>query len=371
MIQVSRPSLGIQELEAVGGVFDSGWLGMGPAVERFEAALSDYLGVRHVFAVINCTSALQLALKACSAGPGREVVLPSFTFVGGVQAVLATGAVPVFCDIRANDMNMDPADLEGLINERTAAVMPVHFGGACCDMDSITGLARDKGVPVVEDAAHAFGSSCSGRMAGTLGDAGCFSFDPIKNITCGGGGALVTGDGRLAKLFSGMRNIGMDRDGWSRRTNERIWEYTVATEGHRFHMPDMNAAVGLVQLKRAGGFRDRKLEIVRNYDDAFGELDGLVTLHRDWREIFPFSYTVRVTGGRRDALATQLRGRGVSTTVHFVPNHTQPLFRGFARPLPVTERMYGEVLNLPLHVEMTDGDVGAVIESVRAFFKIS
>ncbi len=368
MIPVQRPYLGAEELEAVGKVFDSRWLGLGAVTKDFEDKLREFLGVKYVLAVNTGTSALHLALDVLDMRPGDEVIVPSLTFVASVQAIMSAGARPIFCDVREDTLNMDVKDALGRVTSRTKAVIPVHYGGEACQMDELIAFARKQKIRIVEDAAHAFGSSYKGRKVGTLGDLTCFSFDPIKNITCGEGGAVTTCDETLYKKMIPKRILGIDNDTWSRYRGERNWFYEVVTPGYRYHMPNINAAVGLEQLKRADKFRSRKQAIVAAYDAAFAHVPGLTLIRHDPKETFPFFYILRALDKQRDALAGYLREKGVGTGVHYIPNHLQPLFSEFRSSLPVTERLFDELLTLPLYYEMTDNDVAAVIEAVSRFF---
>jgi perosamine synthetase len=362
-----RPCIGPAELEAVREVLESRWLGRGRLTKEFEDRLADYLGVRHVIAVNSGTAALHLALDALELKTGEEVIVPSLTFVSSVQAILAAGGRPVFCEVNPDSLNMEPGDAAACLSERTRAILAVHYGGRLCDMEGLRRLAAGRGIRLVEDAAHAFGSAVAGARAGSLGDIGCFSFDPIKNITCGGGGAVVTNDGELAERIRARHNVGLETDSWSRLTGERPWFYRVVEPGYRYYMSNLNAAIGLVQLERMEEFRARKRAIVRRYDEAFSATEGLTVVRHDLEDVFPFNYVVRVDGGRRDALMRHLKERGIGTTIQFIPNHMQPVFASFARPLPVTEQLYEEILTLPLYVEMSDADVEEVIGEVQAF----
>jgi perosamine synthetase len=232
----------------------------------------------------------------------------------------------------------------------------------------IAALARARGLKIVEDAAHAFGSTYKGRKVGTLGDITCFSFDPIKNITCGEGGAVATDDDQIAGRIIPKRILGIDNDTWSRYRNERNWFYEVVTPGYRYHLSNVNAAIGLEQLKRFDAFKTRKQEIVARYDETLDDLTGLSLIEHGGSETFPFFYIVRVLDGRRDDLMQHLKGRGVGTGVHYIPNHIQPLFAEYRTELPVTDQLYEEIMTLPLYYEMKDSEVDSVIDAVRAFF---
>ena len=371
MIPFSRPYFGHEELGAISRVLDSRWVGLGAVTQEFEDQLRGVLGVKHVIAVNTGTSALHVALDALDLQEGDEVIVPSMTFVSPVQAILSAGATPVFCDVTLDTLNVDPVDVAARITPRTRAIMPVHYAGVPCDMDAILSLGSHHHLRIVEDAAHAFGSRYKGRNIGVLGDLTCFSFDPIKNITCGEGGAVATEDDELARRIIPRRNVGIESDRWSRRDALRPWDYQVVTHGFRYHMPNLNAAIGLEQLKRLEEFRARKNEIVRRYDQALGESTGLALLRHDLVDAFPFMYVVRVLAGRRDALMLHLKEHGIATGVHYIPNHLQPLFENQRVSLPVTEGVFEEILTLPLFFEMTDDQVESVIAGVGAFFHAS
>jgi perosamine synthetase len=369
VIPVQRPYLGQEELTAVAKVFDSRWLGMGAVTQEFEERLREFLGARHVLAVNTGTAALHLALTALDLRPGDEVIVPSLTFVSSVQAILAVGARPVFCEVSEDTLTIDVHDVGRRVTVKTRAVMPVHYGGLVCDMDALLPFAREQKLWVVEDAAHAFGSSYKGCQVGTLGDVTCFSFDPVKNISCGEGGAIVTNNEDLATRLLPVRNVGIKKDSWNRQSGTRHWFYEVVAPGYRYHLSNLNAAIGLEQLKRFTMFKARKQAIVRRYDQALTDISGLRLLSRNLDETFPFFYVVRVLGKRRDALIEYLQEKGIGAGVHYIPNHLQPLFADCRVPLPTTERLFEEITTLPLYFEMTDAEVEAVISAVRAFFR--
>lgn len=368
MIQVSRPTLGAEELSAVGRVFDTGWLGLGSTTYDFEQALSGRFGGREVVAVNTGTAALHIALAVLELQPGDEVILPSLTFAASVQATLAAGGTPVFCESREADLLIDVDDVERRLTPRTRAIMPVHYCGQACDMDRLLALARAHGLSIVEDAAHAFGSTYHGEPVGSFGDLTCFSFDPIKNITCGEGGAVTTGDPDLAERLRRLRLLGIDKDTWHRYRNTRSWQYEVTGPGFRYHMPNFCAAIGLAQLPKLDAFVARRRAIGRAYDERFRSSRTVRTLAVDYDETAPHIYIVRVLAGRRDAFMEFLAARGVGTGIHYIANHVHPHFAGFLRgPLPVADRLWREIVTLPLHVAMTDADVETVVVAVEEF----
>ena len=368
MIPVQRPFLGPEELQAVERVFQSGWLGLGEVTQAFESELRRFLGARHAVAVSNGTAALHLALDALDLKPQDEVLVPTLTFVATPQAVVMAGATPVFCDVDPGTFNLDVHDAASRITPRTKAILPVHYGGTACDMDAVHRLAAEAHLHVVEDAAHAYGSMYKGRKIGTLSELTCFSFDPIKNITCGEGGAVVTSDQGLAEKVAARRVLGIVRDTAPRPEAAHPWSYTVAEPGFRYHMGNLNAAIGLEQMKRFDAFCKRRRVIAGRYEEALAGISGLLLREQHLQETCPFFYVVRVLDGRREALISHLKENGIMTGVHYVPNHLHRLFADRRPSLPIAERLGQEILTLPLFYEMTDEQVEFVIAAVRRFF---
>lgn len=366
-IPVQRPFLGPEELQAVERVFESRWLGLGAFTEAFERELRTFLGVRHAIAVSSGTAALHIGLDILDLQPGDEVLVPTLTFVATAQAVMMTGATPVFCDVEASTFNLDVNDAAARITRRTKAIIPVHYGGTACDMEAVGRLAAEAHLTVVEDAAHAFGSTYQGRKIGTLSDITCFSFDPVKNITCGEGGAVVTNNRDLAAKAASRRVLGITRDAWSRLATAQPWSYDVDGPGFRYHMSNINAAIGLEQMKRFEAFRARRQAIARRYDEALAGVPGLLLREQRLPETCPFLYAVRVMDGRRDALMDHLKEAGIMTGVHYIPNHLHRAFAHLRTSLPTAERLVQEILTLPLFYEMTDEQVELVIAAVRRF----
>ena len=361
-IAISRPSLGAEELRAVESVFQSGWLGLGRVTRDFEEALERYLGCRHAVAVNSGTSALHIALSAFDIGPGTEVIVPSITFAASVQAILATGAVPVFCDVDARTGLADLADVERRITPRTRALMPVHLYGGVCDVDAWLALAERHGCWVIEDAAHAFGSSHRGRRIGSFGHATCFSFDPIKTITCGEGGAVALGDGGRADVIRRRRALGIETEAGAAGHRE------VVSEGFRYHLSNLSAAIGLAQLAKVDDFIRRRRAICHAYEAAFRALRHVRIPVVGWDAVAPHIYVVRVDPLRRAGFTAALLQAGVETGLHYVANHVQPYFRRHATaPLPVAERFWQEIVTLPLHCALSDADVRTVIAAVVAW----
>ena len=354
-LPVSRPSIGQEELKEVERVFSTGWLGLGSTVFEFENKLKDYLGVKYALAVNTGTTALHVALDGFGIKDGDEVIVPSLTFCASIQVITSLGARPVFCEINPDNLNINIADVKRRITRRTKAIMPVHYCGQACDMDALMEIGKNHNIYIIEDAAHAFGSSYKGEKIGGFGDATCFSFDPIKNLTCGEGGAVTLSDDKVAEIIRTKRILGIDKETWHRYRNDRAWFYEVTTQGYRYHMSNINAAIGIVQFRKFESFINRKKEIVQKYNDAFVHIKGIKILSWNLKETAPFTYIVRVL-------------KGVGTGVHYIPNHMQPFFRPFSTSLPITEQIGEEILTLPLYYDMTDEQVSTVIDSVSDFF---
>jgi dTDP-4-amino-4,6-dideoxygalactose transaminase len=235
-------------------------------------------------------------------------------------------------------------------------------------MARLSALAERHGIWIIEDAAHAFGSTYRERKIGTWGHATCFSFDPIKNITCGEGGAVVVSDDHIAERIRQMRILGMAKESWHRYAGTRTYQYEVTSQGFRYHMPNTCAAVGLVQLKKLEGFAARRREICVRYDEAIRPLHRVVPLDVNYADTVPHIYVLRVLDGQRERFMHALKNAGIDTGIHYIANHLQPFFvRHLREPLPLATRLSGEVVTLPLHCALSDDDVSRVIEAVVAF----
>ena len=369
MITVSQPDFGPAETAAVQSVIASHWVSLGPRTAAFEAALAEYLGVRHVIATSSCTGAIHLALAALEHDGRNEIIVPSLTFVATIQAILLAGYKPVFAEVNPKTLTIDVDDVARMISSRTRAFLPVHFAGYPCDIKQLGQLARRANISIVSDGAHAFGCSIKGQSIARQGMATCFSFSANKNITCGEGGVIATGSNALASRLKKLRFLGIDHAAWERRGLNKPWQYTVDGPGFRYHMSDINAAIGLAQLKRLDYFAKTRRQIAAVYDTELEGLPWTVPIARDLQYTIPHLYIMRVTHGLRDALFDNLRANGVSCGVHYFPNHLQPAFKKFSRPLPVTEQLADELISLPLHTRLAVREVKYIIEKTSNFLR--
>lgn len=370
MIKVSQGRLGAEELAEVKEAFDYGYFGMAYKVLEFEEALRKYLGAKHVIATNNCTSALHIAVDALGIGKGDEVITPSLTYIGAFQAISATRATPVPVDIYPDTLLIDTEDVKRKITPRTKAIMPVHYAGNPCDLDALTKIAGEHKLRIIEDAAHAFGSYYKGKKIGSFGDVICFSFDSIKNITCGEGGAVICHDAALADILGQKRNCGIKRlNQASTDWKERSLTYEVNTQGYRYHMSNINAGIGLAQLKKVDSFIARRREICRRYDSAFKNMTGISCLPINYDNVAPHIYVIRVKNGLRNKLSEYLKNLDIETGINYVPNHLHKLYSRKKVRLPETEKAYQEILTIPLHCGLSDDDVERVIQNVTGGIK--
>jgi len=389
-IPFARPFVGREEEEAAVRVLRSGWLTTGGEALAFEREFAEFLqspppgealapggGGLRCLAVSSATAGLHLALEACGVGPGDAVLVPSLTFAATAEVARYLGADPVFVDVSPGSFHMSPLALEraldGLPAGRAKAVVPVHYGGLMRDMGAILEICRARGLRVVEDAAHAFPSFAGGAFAGTLGDAGVFSFYATKTITTGEGGMVATRDGEIAARVSVMRSHGIDRSVWSRYSDAGApWYYEVVEAGYKYNLPDILAAIGRAQLSRAWGLLRAREGIAAAYDSAFGG-DGRFLLPPtgpgDARHLYPLRLDPRL-GVSRGEFVDRLKAAGVGASVHFIPLHTMPFYRdryGLSEGgFPETMASYRGEVSLPIWPGMGGGQVGRVVAAALA-----
>jgi dTDP-4-amino-4,6-dideoxygalactose transaminase len=358
-------------LEAVADATSSGWWSMGPRVEEFEAAFASYLGSRHAIAVSSGTAAIHLALLATGCGDRDEVVLPSLNFVAAANSIAHTGARPVFCDIRAEgDPNLDPSDVEAAISASTRAILVLHYAGYCCDIDAILEVARRHDLVVIEDAAHAPGATRDGRMCGTFGHVGCFSFFSNKNLPIGEGGMVVTDDDELARRLHLLRSHGMTTLTWARHRGHAS-SYDVLLPGFNYRLDELRAAIGLVQLGRLPAENAGRARISARYREALAGTGGVTMPFGEVEEGTTPAHHLAVAlmpEGRRDDVRAALSENRIQTSVHYPPIHRFSHYSksGAGRALPRTEEVAERVVTLPLFAHMSDDQVEFVIENVLA-----
>lgn len=375
MLPFARPHLGEEEMNEVVETLRSHWLTTGPRVAAFEAALSEAFGGVHAVALNSGTAALHVALVAAGIGSGDEVITTPLTWAATSNMILLAGGRPVFVDIDRNTLNLRAEQVEGAVTARTRAILPVHFAGLACDMTTLCDVARRHNLVIIEDAAHCFGSTCQEGLAGTVGFAGCLSFHPTKPITTGEGGALLTREAEVADRARLLGFHGVTRGARARASG--TGEYEVAEVGFKYNMLDLQAAIGLHQIRRAAALRSRRAELAGRYRELLGDLDGeLLFLPADAPEGWQHSwhlYVIKLNLERlkidRAGFRAALRDRNIATGLHYRSLHIEPLY---ARELGCKPEDYPEalwaserVVSIPLFADMTDEDLNYCAAMIR------
>ena len=373
-IVFGAPQIEREEIDEVVRCLESGWIGTGPRVAQFETEFAAYKQVRQAAAVGSCTAALHLSVLAAGIGPGDEVITTPLTFCATVNAIVHAGATPVLADVDPLTMNIDPAEVENRITSRTRAILPVHFAGRSCDMNALTAIADRYGLKLIEDCAHAIETKYHGRAAGTFGDFGCFSFYATKNVTTGEGGMILTRNevdlGRIKMLAL----HGMTKDAWKRFSDEGYKHYSVVETGFKCNMIDLQAALGIHQLRRVEPNWKRREEVWNRYNSAFADLPVMTPAEPqpETRHAYHL-YTVLVDEERggisRDNFLEEMTRRGIGVGVHYlsIPEHPayQEQFGWRPEDYPHSMRNGRQTVSLPLSAKLTDEEVARVIEAVR------
>ena len=367
-----RPSIGAEEEAEVIRALRSGWLSTGPRTQRFEKDFAGYIGCKHAIGLNSCTAGLHLALVAMGIGEGDEVITTPITFPSTANVIVHQRARPVFVDVDTDTLNIDPNKIEQAITPRTRAIMPVHFAGHPCDMDTICRIAQKHNLKIIEDAAHAFGAEYQGKEVGTLGDAAAFSFYATKNITTGEGGMLTTSDDELASKINILRLHGISRDAWKRYGLEGYKHWDTIYPGYKYNMFDIQAALGIHQLKKAPKFLRVRKKYVEMYDNAFESIREIKILGRKKNikhahHLYVILVETENLAADRDVIMNAIQAENIGIGIHFRALHLQPYYKntyGFKLgDLPNAEYASDRVISLPLYPAMTEADVASVIEA--------
>ena len=368
LIRLSKSVLSEIEKDAVKKVLDEGYLGMGNNVKTFENNLSVLLK-RPVVSVVNGTAALHLALQSCGIGKDDEVLVQSITYIASFQAISACGAKPIACDINLDTFTIDIEDAKKRLTSKTKAIMPVHYGGELGNYNQIYDFAKEHGLRVIEDAAHAFGTLRNNKIVGSFGDVVCFSFDGIKNITSGEGGCIVSDDENVLSYARDARLLGVKNDTEKRFQSKRSWDFEVVNQGWRYHMSDIMAAIGIVQLKRLEEFSTKRRNIAKIYDDKLKQNKFITTLCRNYDEVLPHIYPVILSKKiQRKDFQEYLLSKNIQTGIHYQPNHLLELYKKQnSNFLKNTESIYKNIISLPLHPEITRDNINYIVEIIGEF----
>lgn len=373
LLGFSPPDITEAEIDEVADTLRSGWLTTGPKTQRFEQEFAAYVGARCCLGLGSATAGLFLGLKALDIGPGDEVITTPYTFAATVNVIIHVGAQPVLADVREDDFNIDPKQVERAVTSKTRAIIPVHFAGHPCQMDELKEIAEKHGLDIIEDAAHAIGAEYKGRRIGALSRLTVFSLHAVKNVTTGEGGMVASDDSALIEKLRVLSLHGMDKDAWRRFAPGGKWKYDIVAPGYKCNLMDIQSAIGLHQLKRAESMLDRRREIVNIYRQRLGDLDALrlpdeaAHVRHAWH-LFPVAIDFSRLRINRDDFIEQLAARRITANVHYQPVHLFSYYRSLGfKPgdYPVAERLGQSEVTLPLYTRMSDDDAEDVAAAVQ------
>ena len=377
-LNYNLPYIGKDEINEVVDTLRSGWLTTGPKTKIFENEFKKYIGSKYAVAISSCTAGLHLGLLAAGIKKGDEVISTPYTFASTILAILEVGAKPVFVDIRKDTLNLDESQIESKVGRRTRAILPVHFAGLPCEMSLISKIAKRHKLFIIEDAAHAVGSSYGGKKIGNIGDLAAFSFYATKNLTTGEGGMVTTNNRAIAEKVRILSLHGISKDSFKRYAKGGSWYYEVLEKGFKYNMMDIQAALGIHQLKKLEWMNKRRKEIVDQYNRAFADMDEIISnplpknMGHSWH-LYVLQLDLDKLSIDRNSFIDELKKRNIGTSVHFIPVFRHPYFQKALKikpaMFPVTDMIYKRVVSLPLYPSMTDTDVKYVISAVADIFK--
>jgi len=366
-IRLSKSSISQKEKDAVLKVLDKEFLGMGEEVKLFEEKIKDYLKTtKDVVCVNTGTSALHLAIIALDIGVGDEVLVPSLTYVASYQAISATGAKPISCEIDSKTLFINVNDARARVTKNTKAIMPVHYASNSKGIDEVYTLAKEFDLRVIEDAAQAFGSKRDNKKVGTDGDIICFSFDGIKNITSGEGGAILSDDKDFISRVKDARLLGVEKDSDKRFLGQRSWEFDVSHQGFRYHMSNIMATIGIVQIDRIDEFKTTRQNIAKNYVQELTNIKEIELLDFNFDDLLPHIFVIKVK--KRDELREYLISNNIECGVHYKPNHLLTKYKEKYN-LEITESIYNKIITLPCHNDLENDEQIYVIDKIKDFYE--
>lgn len=370
MIPYGKQTIEQDDIQAVVDVLKSDFLTTGPKIAEFEQTVADYVGAKYAVAISNGTSALHAACFAAGIEPGDEVITTPLTFAASANCVLYCGGTPVFADVDPKTYNIDPEDIQRKITDRTKAIIAVHLAGQPCDMDAIHSIAREHGLIVIEDGAHALGSVYKGKKVGSMSDMTTFSFHPVKPITTGEGGMIVTDNEDFYKKMILFRSHGITRDDSMMTRNDGPWFYQQFNLGYNYRITDIQCALGCSQMKKLDRFLTRRKEIVARYNEAFADCDNIITPYQlSDTESGWHLYIVQVKKCDRRQVFENMREKGIGVNVHYIPVYMHPYYQehGYENVhCANAEEIYSHIISLPLYPGLTSEQQDYVIDTLKS-----
>jgi perosamine synthetase len=361
-----------EDIQAVVDVLRSDWLTTGPKVPEFEQAVADDVGAKYAVAVSSGTAALHAAMYAIGVGPGDEVILPPMTFVATANCIVFQGGTPVFSDVDPDKLLIDPALIEEKITSKTKAIIAVDYAGQPCDYDALRNIAGKHGIYLVTDACHTLGARYKDKMVGSLADMTVFSFHPVKHITTGEGGMIVTDNEELDVRLRSFRNHGIATD-HKQREEQKTWFYEMLELGYNYRISDFQCALGLSQLKKLPSLLEKRRRIASHYDNAFASVSIIqpLTIQKHVLHayhLYVIKLNLKALGFSRNNLFQKLRNKGIKANVHYIPVHLHPYYRKHfgthSNLCPIAEKVYDQILSIPIYPGMTDKDIKKVINVI-------
>lgn len=364
-IHFAQPLFGKEEKKELLSTLDSGWVTLGPKVAQFEEEFAKYVGAKYAVAVSSCTAALHLSAVAAGISEGDEVITTPFTFAATSNVLFHVGAKPVFVDIDEKTFNIDVSKIEAKITSKTRAIMPVHYGGQPAEMDKLLSLAKKYNLKVIEDAAHAIGTEYKSKKIGSIGDLTCFSFHPIKNMSTGDGGMITTNNQKYAEKLVMLRLHGMSKEAWKRHTKAGSWKYDIILAGFKYNMTDIQAALGIHQLRKLDSFIIRRESYAQIYDQLLGKIAEITLPYvgkniRHARNLYTIMVDTSKLRINRDTLVEKLKEANIGVSVYFIPLYYFSYYQklGYKKTsLPITNSVYQKIISLPLYPKMKSSDV--------------
>ena len=369
-IPFSRPWIDETEIEAVSQVLASKWISSGARVREFERAFAEYLGVKHAIAVSSCTAALHLSLVVSGISIGDEVITTPYTFTATAEAIRYVGAKPVFVDIEPDTLNINIDNIEQAITPKTKAIIPVHIAGLPCEMDELQSICHKYNLILIDDAAHALPTQYNGQFIGNLGNLSAFSFYANKNLTTAEGGMITTNNDAYAGQLQTMRLHGIDKDAWSRQSRRSVWRYDITSEGYKYNMTDIQAAMGLCQLMKLNKQHEHRRNIAEIYQNELQKIPQISPpfVPENENEHSWHLYIIQLQETDRDEFVDTLRAENIECSVHYIPLHLFDFYQkqyGYKEgDFPYAEEVFERVVSLPLHPGLSNDDVYTVIEAI-------